>query len=42
MVIIDSITISWVNSIGGETTIYTLLSLMLPFTIVYIIYKIST
>lgn len=42
MVIIDSITIAWVQAIGGAGTIYNIVALMFIFTIMYVFYKIST
>jgi len=42
MVIIDSITVAWVQIIGGAETVYTLLSMMFVFMVAFIFYKIST
>lgn len=40
--IINSITIKWVQLVGGVDTIYNILSLVFVFTVVYIFYKIAT
>jgi hypothetical protein len=42
MVILDSITIKWVQTVGGSDTIYQILSLMFVFMILFVFYKIST
>lgn len=42
MVVIDSISVKWVQIIGGEETIYNILSLVFLFTLLYIFYKITT
>jgi len=42
MVVINSITASFVSYIGGVDTIYNILSLLFVFTVIYIFYKITT
>lgn len=42
MVVIDAISVKWVQSIGGEETIFNILSLVFLFTLLYIFYKITT
>jgi len=42
MVVINSITIKWVELVGGVDTIYNILSLVFVFTLLYIFYKITT
>lgn len=42
MVIINSITIKWVELVGGVGTIYNILSLLFVFTLFFIFYKITT
>lgn len=42
MVVINAICVKWVQLVGGSDTIYTILSLMFVFTILFVFYKIST
>lgn len=42
MVVLDSITVKWVQLIGGSDTIYNILALMFVFTILFVFYKIGT
>lgn len=41
MVVINSITISWVQAVGGSDTIYNIVALFFVFTVVFIFYRIS-
>lgn len=42
MVIINSITVKFVQTVGGTDTIYGILSLMFVFMVVFVFYKIAT
>jgi len=42
MVVIDAITEKFVQTIGGEETIYAILSMVFVFTVLYVFYKITT
>lgn len=42
MVTINAITGKWVQAIGGNDTIYQILSLMFVFMVIFVFYKLTT